>query len=427
MVEKSTKEIFDLKSDRILAVGIGKMGRLFLDEYYGKREIVLFDNDKKKQSDGIEYNGECLKVHPLSDLLLYDKGDVSIVISSIYYSELYKQVVKIVAQDIPIFVYPFIESRQKLMENQIKKCIYEYYYFNNYDPKESEQLCAEKLKNISENEKFVIPYLPIEITSKCTLNCENCNNLMPHLRDASKLVDFSSEKIKESIDNISNAVDEIIFCELVGGEPFLYKKLPELIEYLGNNEKVSQIIMITNATVVPSEEVCKLLKKYNVIVKISDYGYFDKMSKFVGELDKYDIKVRVDNNMHWINSGGIEKRDRSENERFIQYNKCVMSMRCRYLIEDKLFTCARIGSLSMLGISDEENDVLNIQKGIDKETIYDFYMNDNSLGCDYCDMCAVDGGEKIPAAIQVGRISHKHSNYTIISNKELEILRKNRG
>ncbi len=308
------------------------------------------------------------------------------------------------------------ESRVAQLKKQTERCYDDYCFYNQYEPMARERFVQERMEEYKEQE-FVIPYLPVYLTTACSLNCKKCNNLMPLFHGHA--ADFSWEKTKESFERVLASVKEIIFCELVGGEPFLYKNLDKALDYVGSQKKIRQIVIVTNGTVIPNDSIIQKLHDLNVLVRVSDYGLFEKMSLFVAKLDKYGVNVRIQQDMKWNDPGDIEKRGKTEDELKKQYNACEFSLKCKYLCEDKLFTCARAASLYHLGLFDDDRDILSINNNnMSTDMLRNFYLHEEGSICDYCDLFT-SKGVLIPAAEQVGNASFTHSNYTVISNYEL--------
>lgn len=311
-------------------------------------------------------------------------------------------------------------SREIQFHQQIERCYDDFCFYNRFDFEKRESFVKRKMDTIEEDE-LVIPYLPLYLTTACSLNCEKCNNLMPMFHG--KAYDFSWAKTNVALDIVLREVKELIFCELVGGESFLNKDFAEILDYVGNNKKILQIVVITNATVIPKADILERLKKYNVLVRVSDYGLFDRMSEFIAELDKYGINVRIQQDMKWNDPGDVQARGRSVEELKKQYNACEFSLKCKYLCEDKLFSCARAASMYHLGLFDSEKDILCIDNNTTKEEIRAFYLHENGDICDYCDLWTAEC-KLIPAAKQVGDNKFRHSDYTVISNYELNHYKK---
>ena len=305
-------------------------------------------------------------------------------------------------------------NRTDQLHHQIARCFDDYCFYNHFEEDRRIAFINEKMLTIGTDEE-VIPYLPVYLTTVCSLNCEKCNNLMPMFHG--KAFDFSWGKTRSALDVMLREVKEMIFCELVGGEPFLNKDLAEILDYVGQQKNILQIVIVTNATIIPSQAIIERLKKYNVIVRISDYGLFDRMSRFVAELDRHGINIRVQQDMKWNDPGDISARGRSRDDLKKQYNACEFSLKCKYLCEDRLFTCARAASMYHLGLFDSKKDILQITDTLSKEDIRNFYLQDEGDICDYCNLFTPEG-KLIPAAIQVGEEVLRHSEYTIISNYE---------
>ncbi len=423
MLRKDTKEEFlkCISGATIACIGAGGLGKRFASEY-PDLDMVFFDNDEDKIGKQILQNDKYYDVMPVDNIMDFSKGKkIVIVITAGAYAKLYVQLMKLGMGDCEIFIYPFVEPRDVMLQKMVKQCLSDYYYHNHMDLAFRDEFIAREYSAFPQD-AMVIPYFPVYITTRCTLNCEKCNNLMPYLKSSSK--DFDADVIIKSLSTVLSCVHEMTFCELVGGEPFLYNDLAEILDFVGNQKKIRQIVIVTNGTIVPDDDIMERLKKYNVLVRISDYGLFEKMSRLVVALEKRDINVRVLQDMKWNDPGDIESRGRTSEELYLQYNKCVFSLRCKYLAGDKLFTCARIASMYLLGRDIYDEDVMAIDDTLTADKIRKFYLHDSGRGCDHCDLCSVDAGGEIPAAVQMGGKKLPHSQYTIIRNDYLERLKK---
>lgn len=307
-------------------------------------------------------------------------------------------------------------NRLRQFNKLIKDCYDDYCFYNQMDKVSRKKYVNDKISCILDDE-LIIPYLPVYLTTKCNLNCAKCNNLIPMFKGSP--FDFSWEKTKKSLDIILSEVKELIFCELVGGETFLNSELESILEYLSEQNKIMQIVIVTNGAIIPKRNILEKLKKCNALVRVSDYGLFEKMAQLVAVLDKEGINVRIQQDMKWNDPGGTEKREKSMEDLADQYNKCEFSLKCKYLCEDKIFTCARAASLYKLGITDAQGDYIEINELTSKEKLFNFYLKDYGNVCDFCDLWSKNKGGVIPAAIQVGDGQIVHSRYTIISNYEL--------
>lgn len=58
-----------------------------------------------------------------------------------------------------------------------------------------------------------------------------------------------------------------------GGEPLLYKHTVKLIEYLDEyyGNRITTLRLVTNGTIVPTEDVLERLSRCNVQITVDDY------------------------------------------------------------------------------------------------------------------------------------------------------------
>lgn len=65
-------------------------------------------------------------------------------------------------------------------------------------------------------------------------------------------------------------IDTLLELRLLGGEPFLFSQLDRIIDAFIDNDKIKQITIYTNSTMLPTENVLKSLqrKKYLYICQI---------------------------------------------------------------------------------------------------------------------------------------------------------------
>lgn len=107
--------------------------------------------------------------------------------------------------------------------------------------------------------KVDIPYLELVLTTRCTLRCESCNNLMQYFSPSNQYT-CTLEGIIESLELLLSKVDSIARVRIIGGEPLLFKDLPQLIDYLDAQKKILTFSLVTNATIDFKDELMRKLK-----------------------------------------------------------------------------------------------------------------------------------------------------------------------
>lgn len=139
--------------------------------------------------------------------------------------------------------------------------------------------------NLRWKTRCVLSKIDTVITSRCSLRCVNCNMFISHVEEP---CDMSLESLKRNFDIFFESVDYVYEYTLLGGEPFMHRDLKGVISYLGNmyGGRIGQINLISNGTIVPDDDVVKILLQHRVTVHISDYTcsvQYDKKLKEVAE------------------------------------------------------------------------------------------------------------------------------------------------
>ena len=161
------------------------------------------------------------------------------------------------------------EKNRKVIENQISEV----------------GVKRESFQYIDDFTDDVLPYLAygkyneifvrlaqISLTERCTLRCEKCAHSCYNTN--SSFVDLTLEEAKESADYFFNNVDYVDEFVLIGGEPFLYGQIKDVILYIGSKyrNQISNYSITTNGTIIPNKDVLRACRDNDVIIHISDYS-----------------------------------------------------------------------------------------------------------------------------------------------------------
>mgnify|MGYP003301760375 CR=1 FL=1 len=263
--------------------------------------------------------------------------------------------------------------------------------------------------------KVFVNLAQISLTERCTLKCKKCAHACYAVVNDAK--DLSLDEVYKSADAFFSKVDYIQEFVLIGGEPLLYKDLSEAISYIGERyrKQINIFCITTNGTILPSEEVLEMCKKYNVFFSVSNYvKQLPKLKKHYARL----IKVLEDNNIayvlgreetEWMDYGfEYVNREDSEEELIKVFSSC--NTPCREVRGNKYYYCVMARSVSEnLGLGVGQEDFLDLDKLTDdnyKKVLLEFNLGYSQKG--YLDMCRHCHGNKaknypIPAAEQVER------------------------
>jgi len=137
-----------------------------------------------------------------------------------------------------------------------------------------------------------LPYaMNIEITTKCNLKCWMCAR--PRMKNL-KVGDMDFGLFKRIVDDMAKLVYEKTSFTLVGlGEPLMYDKLFDAIEYVKTKCPKASIHINTNATLLDlekSEILCKLLRGGDRLLFSLNAGNRSTYKWMMGA-DKFDLVV----------------------------------------------------------------------------------------------------------------------------------------
>ncbi len=290
-----------------------------------------------------------------------------------------------------------------------------------------EELSAQINKErewLEKEEIFAIPRISIIITTRCTLQCVNCSQMIPCYTEP---YDIDLEDIICSMARILKLVDKCYAVDVLGGEPFLVKEIDRLLEWLKSQEKILQVSFTTNGTVLPDDKTLKALCDNKVLVRVSDYGLLKQQSNFLSEMERQKIHVIFESGMKWVDAGDGSARSRSIEELRKIYRNCNSGKACKTLLKGKLYHCSRCANLYDLNkaSANVERDVLEIKETDEhnmRENMKKFFLLDYSGACDNCDL-ALKQKKYIAAGVQKNQ-KVKNSEFTIVSRRDFEIKDK---
>ena len=156
------------------------------------------------------------------------------------------------------------------------------------------------------NEKVLVERLTIRPTLVCNLRCKLCNEYSPYYK-SDKIQPI--EQVLNDIDRTFELVDYIEKLEVSGGEPLLYKPLPQVLSHiLKYNHRFEYFSLVTNGSILlNSELLCGLSaigKKVRVIVDDYGEGLSKNAKNNVKLLQNHDIRYELRDQHANIHSDG---------------------------------------------------------------------------------------------------------------------------
>lgn len=245
----------------------------------------------------------------------------------------------------------------------------------------------------------------------CNLRCRDCLNFTTHLPSFEVR---PVEEVKEDADILFQWVDYTMRFQISGGEPLMYPQLKELIAYIGSHyrKQIGQYETVLNGTVVPSDEVCQLMKQYDMMVYLDNYTEaipkkMDRRQDIIQKLEQFGIRW-IDNTVdEWFDLDIFHTDNRCMGEAGLAEYFDLCNNPWHYFERGRMYACnfARFAEKTGLHKEPEESsfDFTKMDESRKKELL-EFTLNYNERG--YVELCKRCAGwasincKKVPVAVQ---------------------------
>ena len=289
-------------------------------------------------------------------------------LSALGYDEFYSPLELLKNYDVNKYKH---RTTQSYMENKISICMKSHeLYFN--------------------EEKTYMRSLDIMITTKCSMKCESCANLMQYYIDAKN----TDHEILSSIEILNDNVDAISVFRVIGGEPLMNKQWANIVNGIIEQDVKREIFIYTNGTISPKEEQLKTFQGKNVNFYITDYGKLSRnIDKLEENLTKHSISYRRTPAENWVDCSSIRQHKRTARENEMVFKECCVKQ-LYTLLNGRLYTCPFIANAANLkSIPDNPANYVDLLSKTDdlKQKIRKLVtMQKFFPACDFCDGRPID-------------------------------------
>ncbi|PJJ31135.1 radical SAM protein [Lacrimispora celerecrescens] len=256
---------------------------------------------------------------------------------------------------------------------------------------------------------YNISFLPSTV---CNLKCEAClnfNALAKHYytREWNNLI--------KDVDMFFSCVDNILLFHVSGGEPLLYPRIADLIDYIDKKygNRIYQLRTVTNGTVIPSDHILEKLSKCNVDITVDDYReavpqYNDNFDVLIQKLEKYGISYHTSKVDSWIDLAPLttDYSNWTDVQLREHFDNCCHSW--QELRDGKLFSCNYDSYATVAGINEEQDvEVFDLKTYTTEQSkaLIEFRLGYNEKGytnlCKHCRGFLTDDNISVPPARQV--------------------------
>lgn len=350
----------NLANSKVYLFGAGEIGYKTYEYIERDKFLGFIDNNKEKQKQGFANE----QVYALEQIHL-QKNEFVVICATI---EEYAK-----------------EMKEQLMLHEVMK-----EQIINWD-------LYIQVRELYERGRVIINgIINVSLTERCTLNCKHCSIMTSYIKNK---VDYELEKKLQDIHTLFKKVDYVRVLGIVGGEPFLYKQLWEYIEEIScYREKIGEIGIVTNGTLIPEDKVLLALKKHNIYVTISWYpdvvpNLHCIREKLISKLEEFGVRYICVKADRWVDYMCSDIKRKSKTEELIDFFS-LCHTQCRLLESGKIYYCAT-GKFMERAIDFEKEDTNNIYNlctdvncDLWKRELIEFdngYSNDGYIkACKYC-------------------------------------------
>ena len=206
---------------------------------------------------------------------------------------------------------------------------------------------------------------------------------MPYYKEH---VDYTAKDILENLELLFRHVDYIVAYEILGGEPLINGELADMIRQIGDRygNRIGNIGIITNGTLLPDEQLIEISKKYNVKYDFSDYtdivDYKKRFDAAVKIVSDAGLRYSVNRSLRWCDFGF------PVNNRMYDFDK----------VREHMLSCGPI----FHGLNDGKYYYCHVSWSADKAKLL------KNVSDDYIDLRTLDDDDRAKEAI----LEHSNGN-----------------
>ena len=227
--------------------------------------------------------------------------------------------------------------------------------------------------------------LDIMLTTKCSLKCRNCSNLMQYYKNPEHT---EYEKIISALNVLDKNVDTISEFRIIGGEPLMNKDWANIVNKLTDYNDAAEIFIYTNATIAPKENQLESFKGKKVNFIITDYGKLSKnIERMIENLEKFDISYKREPANDWVDCSRIKHHKRPLPQLEEVFKQCCVKY-LYTLLHGKLYRCPFIANAANLNAIPDNPanyvDLFSKTKDTNQEIQRLIKVAKFFPGCDFC-------------------------------------------
>ena len=237
-----------------------------------------------------------------------------------------------------------------------------------------------------DKEKTYMRSVDVMITTRCSLKCVSCSNLMQYYKEPKN---SEHDNTLEALEILNQNVDYISEFRVIGGEPLMNKGWDKIVQGIIDKNPERKVFIYTNGTIAPKDEKLEPLKgNKNVNFVITEYGKLSRnLSNLHDQLNKYDINYSSTLADNWVDCSTIKHHKRTAAANKEVFKQCCVKY-LYTLLDGKLYRCPFIANAAKLkAIPDNPADYVDLfSKTQNIKTQIRRLVKAASFfpGCDFC-------------------------------------------
>ena len=237
-----------------------------------------------------------------------------------------------------------------------------------------------------DKDKTYMRSVDVMITTRCSLKCVSCSNLMQYYVDPKN---SEHDSTLQALEILNQNVDHISEFRVIGGEPLMNKGWDKIVEGIINKNPERKVFVYTNGTIAPKDEKLEAFKNNKSInFVITEYGKLSRnLNKLHDQLNKFGINYSSTLADNWVDCSTIKHHKRTVAQNTEVFKQCCVKY-LYTLLDGKLYRCPFIANAAKLNaIPDNPADYVDLfakNKLVNKQIKRLVRATNFFPGCDFC-------------------------------------------
>lgn len=256
---------------------------------------------------------------------------------------------------------------------------------------------------IRKNDFLILPYMEQMLTSRCSLRCRHCANLMQYYRPDQQIT-YTLDECVQNLNRLLACVDYIVWFRLLGGEPLLLSWLPDLVLHALQQQKIGRVEIVTNGTIMPSSKLLAAMSSPRASFDFSNYGTISrKLPQILPLVEDAGINYSLNPSYTWEDMGDMSYRNYTVEQASAVYSAC--NNICKNLVGQEVHVCPRSANGMLLGLiphaTEDYVDIFAQNIAMTRAKLRELFDVQSIKACQYCnapaDRKTIPAGEQITA------------------------------